>query len=149
MWSRLVLPRDGCDCCCTLSVKSVGYHYLLISIAIRNRKFQGFFYRKENLITFLALISFFIGRISLSIALDVCFENVCVFVNCSENINHKSRETYSMFWGISVWVCVCVVTVLISWAVFLSIRINNLCFFSFIFSNFTFLYTKLNFNPYE
>lgn len=29
--------------------------------------------------------------------------------------------------------CVCVVIVLISWAVFLSIRINNLCFFSFIF----------------
>lgn len=109
---------------------------LLITIICSSRlpfeigNFRVFFYRKENWITFLALISFFFnGRISLSIALDVCFENVCVCVNCSENINHKSRETYSMFWGISVWVCVCVVIVLISWAVFLSIRINNLCFF--------------------
>lgn len=142
MCGHVSFSRVGCDCCTHFRLlRSVGYtHSLLFSIATRIRK-HIFFLQKGKLYNFSSVYLVFVnGRTSLSIALDVCCGNVCVCVNRCEIIDHKSRETCSMLWGMSVCVCVCVVIVLISWTVFLSIRINNLNVLALFFRILCFLF---------
>lgn len=66
-----------------------------------------------------------------------CVLKTCVCLLTAVKILITNPEKHILcfeaYLSVCVCVCVCVVIVLISWAVFLSIRINNLCFLALFF----------------
>lgn len=78
-WSRLVLPKDGCDCCTLFcSLQECWLPLFALFDCHSNLEILCFLQKaKLNNISSACFVIFY-GRTALSIALDVYFENVCV-----------------------------------------------------------------------